>query len=127
MNGLEIHTAAEYDLPTIFIVLNDGGFAVVEQGETLLLGKPVSPSRYKYPLDLCRVAEGLGVRAFSASSPDEFEEALQECLRLNEPCLIDTQIDPKVIPPTLRMRAETLKHYFAGRTRSQSRERQSEN
>lgn len=39
MHGMEIHTAAEYHLPIIWVVLNNGGHGMVYNGEKLLNGQ----------------------------------------------------------------------------------------
>ena len=35
MHGLEVHTAVEYDLPIIYIVINNGAHGMVYNGEKL--------------------------------------------------------------------------------------------
>ena len=94
MMGMEIHTAVEYDLPVIWIVLNDSGLGMVSQGETLLRGRRMSPSRFTRTIDAAGVAEALGVIAFRVDAPeDTFEDVLRQAQKLRRPCLIDVRID----------------------------------
>lgn len=112
MSGMEIHTAVEHDLPVVWIVLNDGGFGMVDQGESLIRGHRISPSRYRRPIDAGRVAEALGAKAFHVESPDLFEEVVREAVRLRRPCVVDVRIDATEVPATLRMRTESLRRMF---------------
>src|SRR5262249_24076204 len=41
MNGMEVHTAVEHDVPVIWIVLNNSGHGMIFHGERLLLGRPL--------------------------------------------------------------------------------------
>jgi acetolactate synthase-1/2/3 large subunit len=113
MQGMEIHTAVEHGLPIIWIILNDGGFGMVDHGESLLAGKQISPARYRQNIDVAGVAESLGAIAHRVSSPTEFEEALRAALGCGAPCVIDARIDRAEVPPMLRVRAESLKRMFA--------------
>lgn len=112
MTGMEIHTAAEYDLPVVWIVANDGGFGMVDQGESLVMGRRISASRYRRPIDAAGVAEALGARAFRADSPDRFEEAVREAVTSQRPCVVDARIDASETPGALRMRTDSLRQMF---------------
>ncbi|WAS96739.1 thiamine pyrophosphate-binding protein [Nannocystis punicea] len=115
MSGMEVHTAVEYDVPVTFIVLNDGGHGMVAHGDELLFARSVCPARFRGPLDVRQIAEGLGARAFAARSPIELDRVLAAALAEPGPSVVDVAIDPRVVPPPLRTRADTLKHYFASR------------
>jgi acetolactate synthase-1/2/3 large subunit len=112
MTGLEIHTAVEHDLPVVWIVLNDSGFGMVDQGESLIKGRRISPSRYRQPINAAAVAQAVGATAFRVDAPDEFEVAVREAVRLRRPCLVDVRIDATEVPGTLRMRTESLRKMF---------------
>lgn len=109
MNGMEVHTAAEYGIPVVFVVFNNSGLGMVEQGDRMVFGRPVCPHRYTRPIDAYTVAKGLGATAFRARTADELEQALRDALLVQGPSVIDVEIDPREIPPALRLRAETLK------------------
>lgn len=112
MMGMEIHTAVEYALPVVWVVLNDSGFGMVEQGDKLVTGRSTCPARYQTTIDVCTVARGLGAASFRVRTPDEFDAALTEALAMNRPCVIDARIDPVEIPAPGRVRAETLRNMF---------------
>jgi acetolactate synthase-1/2/3 large subunit len=112
MMGMEVHTAVEHDLPIVWVVLNDSGFGMVDQGESLMMGRSVSPSRYRHPIDAAAVAQALGAKGFRVDAPDAFEETVREALDLRRPCVIDVRIDPSEVPGTLRMRTDSLRRMF---------------
>jgi acetolactate synthase-1/2/3 large subunit len=113
MQGMEIHTAVEHNLPITWVILNDGGFGMVDHGETMLVGKQVSPARYREAIDVVTVAQGLGAVAYRVSSPAQFEEALSAALACGRPCVIDARIDRTEVPPMLRVRAESIGRVFS--------------
>jgi acetolactate synthase I/II/III large subunit len=111
MNGLEIHTAVEYQLPIIWIVLNNGGHGMVYSGEKLLNGKSYL-SLFKTPLDIRAIAQSLGARAFQVRNLQEFDESLRSAFELQEPCVIDAVVDLEEIPRSLQLRVDTLNAFF---------------
>jgi acetolactate synthase I/II/III large subunit len=114
MNGMEIHTAAEYNIPVIWIVLNNGGHSMVYHGEKLLFGGELNSSRFRKPIDIWGLAASLGVRSFKAETPAAFEQALQAALAASAPCVIDAVVDFEECPSSIQQRAETLNKFFAG-------------
>ncbi len=118
MNGMEVHTAADYDIPVIWVVLNNGGHGMVYNGETLLCGQSFT-TVFRRPLDIAAIARGLGVQAYKATTLEEFSEALHQAILAQEPCVIDAYVDLEEIPYTLRRRVETL-HGFFGKQEPQA-------
>lgn len=114
MNGMELHTAAEYNIPAIWVVLNNGGHGMVYHGERLLFGGELNTSRFRKPIDVEGLAISLGVRSFKAETPAEFEQALQTALEASVPCVIDAVVDFEECPPSMQQRTESLNKYFAG-------------
>lgn len=113
MNGMEIHTAAEYHIPVVWVVLNNAGHGLVHLGERYQFNKKFDISNFRKPMDFCRLAESLGVRAFRAKSSVSFEEALREALAANAPCLIDAWVDIDVLPPGMKSRFAMLEKSYA--------------
>ncbi|GCE09412.1 thiamine pyrophosphate-binding protein [Dictyobacter aurantiacus] len=111
MNGLEIHTAVDYNLPVIWVVLNNGGHGMAYNGEKLITGTSYLTT-YSKPMDVSAIARGAGVEAFTATTLAEFEESLQQALRLQKPCLIEAIVDIEEAPRSLQQRVDTLKAFF---------------
>lgn len=111
MNGMEIHTAVDYNLPVIWVVLNNGGHGMAYNGEIMLTGKSYL-TVFRQPLDVSAIALSLGAHAFKALNLVEFEESLKQALALRVPCVIEAVVDLEEIPRSLQQRADTLKAFF---------------
>lgn len=100
MNMNELATASRYNIPIIQIVINNHVLGMVRQWQTLFYGQRYSQTVLKDKTDFCKVAEGLGCRAFHVEKKEEFAPALEEAIRLREPVLIECVIpeDDKVFP-----------------------------
>lgn len=105
-NGVEIHTAVHHRIPVVCVVLNNGGFGMIEQGDTLTVGRPVCPSRFRVPADIAAMARSLGAEGVRVESPADFEDALAEALRSERPCVLDVIIDRSEVPAMLRERSK---------------------
>lgn len=114
MNGMEIHTAVDNDIPVIWIVLNNGGHGMVYHGDRILMNRRLECSSFKVPINVAALARSLGARAFRVDSPAAFRQALQDALASGVACVIDTIIDPEVVPAALDARVRTLKEFFSG-------------
>lgn len=100
MNMNEIATATRYNIPIIQIVINNHVLGMVRQWQTLFYGKRYSNTVLNDSVDFVKIAEGMGAKAYRATTIDEFEEALKDAVKMNIPCVIEAQIDEddKVFP-----------------------------
>ena len=88
----EISTAVKYQLPAVWIVLNDGRYNMCEQGNRAqnLLGADT-----KLPAtDFTMIARGLGAKAINVTQESELEAALLQAMAATVPFVIDVLIDP---------------------------------
>lgn len=113
MNGMEVHTAVDHDIPVTWVVVNNGGHGMVHHGEKIQFQGRFNSSLFHRPIDVCKVAEGLGALAFRVDTPDSFRQALKRSLDSGRPCVIDARVDPEEAPP-MSLRIETLDRFFAG-------------
>jgi acetolactate synthase-1/2/3 large subunit len=99
MNGMEVATAVDYNIPVIWVVMNNAMLGMIYHGRRLA-GLPEGiGSRFKR-VDIAAVAEGLGARAFRISSPGEItREFMDEIIASGAPALLDVIIDADEIPP----------------------------
>lgn len=111
MTGVEVHTAVEYRVAVIWIVLNNSGHGMVHNGEKLLYGKPIF-SDFRQAVDIVAFARAMGARAESVSTLDAFEQTLDAALHAHQPFVINVQVDMEQIPSILRHRVGMLKNYF---------------
>lgn len=100
MNMNEIATATRYNIPIIQIVINNHVLGMVRQWQTLFYGKRYSNTVLNDAVDFVKIAEGMGAKAYRATTIEEFEIALKDAIKMDIPCVIDAQIDQddKVFP-----------------------------
>ena len=114
MNGFEVHTAVDEGLPVIWIVLNNHGHAMVNQGDKLMRGRDLGVSQFKHPLDAAAVARARGARGVRVTTPGELQHALVDAFAHGDgPTVIDAVVDPDEIPPTLVRRVQTLASFMS--------------
>jgi acetolactate synthase I/II/III large subunit len=115
MQGFEVHTAVEYRLPIVWVVLNNGGHGMVRQGDTLMHGAPLGVSDFRVNLDLAGVGRALGANGVTVRTPAELRQALEAALQAATPTVIDAIIDPNEMAPTLVRRVQTLNRFLSNR------------
>jgi acetolactate synthase-1/2/3 large subunit len=101
MNGMEVATAVNYNVPVVWIVLNNARLGLVHELQKFsLVEKTVSTTFNR--VDLAKVAEGLGAQGFTIERPGELSEILPRALESGKPTVIDVLIDPDEVPPIER-------------------------
>jgi acetolactate synthase-1/2/3 large subunit len=113
MNGMEVHSAVENQLPVTWIVMNNSGHGMVSQGEKVLCGRTVSPSTFAHRINFALLAVALGASGHKAETEEELKQAIESSIRSSQPTVIDVWIDQDEIPPALSQRADALKKAFA--------------
>lgn len=81
-------TAAQYDIPAIFIVLKNGTYGALRWFAELL-DTPDAPGVDVPDIDFLSLARGYGVEARMAESDEDFITALTEAVASKKPCLIE--------------------------------------
>lgn len=114
MNGMEVHTAVENNIPVVWVVINNGGHGMVHMGESIQFKGKFDTSMFKQRIDAAGIAEALGARAYRAERPGEVEAAVQAALKSGLPSVVDVWSDPNDRPP-LGIRLATLERFFKGR------------
>lgn len=93
MNLNELATASRYNIPIIQVVLNNHVLGMVRQWQTLFYDHRYSQTILNDKVDFVKVSEGLGVKAVRVTTDEEFREAFDTALGLNEPMVIECIID----------------------------------
>lgn len=93
MNMNEIATAVRSQIPVIEVILNNHVLGMVRQWQDLFYEKRYSATVLNDQVDFVKLAEAMGAKAFRASTRDEFVQIFEKARGLNEPVLIDCQID----------------------------------
>ncbi|HEX7663306.1 MAG TPA: thiamine pyrophosphate-binding protein [Polyangiaceae bacterium] len=108
MNGMEILTAAEHDVPVVWIVENNQGHNITHHCSKILSGgTAMRAARYKHKLDVAKMADAMGVASFVVDGPGQMARALGEALKVGGPAVIEVRVDGE-IPPPMGARAKSL-------------------
>ena len=98
MNGMEIATAVNYDIPVVWIVQNNSKLGLVHDLQRFSLGDKTVSTTFK-EVNFARVAEGLGAKGYRIERPGELSEILPIAIEEAVPTVIDVIIDPNEVPP----------------------------
>lgn len=117
MNGMELLTASEYDVPVIWIVEHNNMHGITWHGSKLVGQRtPLEAVRYRRPIDVAGIARAMGLYAWVVDAPGALQSAVSEALRRGGPAVIEIRVDAS-LPPPLGDRAKTI----AGFTRPTDR------
>ncbi|MBW4449054.1 MAG: scytonemin biosynthesis protein ScyA [Spirirestis rafaelensis WJT71-NPBG6] len=94
----EISTAVKYQIPAIWIVLNDARYNMCHQGMKLLglTGADASIP----PTDFAMIARGMGAEGIRVVKESDIEAALEQAIASEVPFVIDVMIDPNRAAPS---------------------------
>ena len=90
-NVQELATAAQYGIPVVAMVFNDGAYGNVRRIQREMYGNRVIASDLRNP-DFVRLAESFGLSARRAASADELGDALARALAARRPALIEVPL-----------------------------------
>ncbi len=114
MNGFEVATAVNYNIPVVWIIFNNAMLGMVYHGRKLFK-QPIPegiPSQYRR-VNFAKVAEGLGARGIRIEKENEItDELIQDIMATGQPTVLDVWIDEEVVPP-IHSRIKTVDKHFA--------------
>jgi acetolactate synthase-1/2/3 large subunit len=108
MNGNEVHTAVEYNIPAIWLILNDGKWGMVFHGNRAVVGKSLHSEFH--PVDFAALARIYGAGGYRVTRPGELCEIMPRILSEKKPAVIDAVIDAQEEPPFLERVRAVLKY-----------------
>ncbi len=100
MNMNELITASRSKLPIIELVFNNHVLGMVRQWQTLFYGQRYSHTVLDDELDIVKLSEAMGAKAYRITEKDQVEEVLREAVNSDVPVVIECMIqsDDKVFP-----------------------------
>lgn len=99
MNGMEVATAVNYNIPVIWVVMNNSMLGMVYHARKLATIPEGIESTFK-PVDFVKLAEGLGARGIRITKPGEINrELMDEIILSGVPTVLDVMVDPEEVPP----------------------------
>jgi acetolactate synthase-1/2/3 large subunit len=111
MNGQEMATAKQYDLPVIAVVLDNSTFGTIRMHQEREYPGRVSGTDLVNP-DFAAMARAFGGFGATVTKTAEFAPAFQAAQASNLPSVIHVKVDPEGITPTTTIsaiRAKSLK------------------
>jgi acetolactate synthase-1/2/3 large subunit len=96
MNGQELATAAQYKLPVLFIVVNNGMYGTIRMHQEREYPARVYATALENP-DFAALARAYGLHGEKVDSTAAFEAAFERALGSGKPALLELRIDPDVI------------------------------
>ncbi len=101
----EVSTAAQYQAPAVWVVLNDSGYGMCRDGHSAL---GLTDQNVDFPtVDFVGFARSQGADGIRVETEDMIELALEEALRADGPFVVDVRIDTHEASPLLQ-RFESL-------------------
>ena len=111
MNGQELATAAQYNLPIVVLVVNNGMYGTIRMHQERDYPGRVSGTGLDNP-DFAALARAYGATGETVARSEDFEPAFERALGAGKPALIELILDPEAITPNRslsQIRAATLK------------------
>jgi thiamine pyrophosphate-dependent acetolactate synthase large subunit-like protein len=101
-------TAAEHDIPVIWIVENNNMHGITWHCSKLLnKGRGMVAARARRPIEIAGLARAMGVHARIVDRPGQLQEAVREAMQRGGPAVIEVRVDGS-IPPPMGERARAL-------------------
>ncbi len=115
MNGMELLTAREYDIPVTWIVENNNMHGIVWHGTKRLGGSgPLESARFRKTIEVAAIARAMGLGAWVVERPDQMQQAMSGALKSGGPAVIEVRVDAEISPP-VEDRARAVEGFIAGR------------
>ncbi|WP_138501845.1 ScyA-related TPP-binding enzyme [Nostoc sp. PA-18-2419] len=93
----EVNTAVKYQVPAVWIILNDGRYNICEQGIAYLGFKNVDATIPQ--ADFVKIAQGMGAEGIRVEREADVQVALEKAIAAKGPFVVDVIIDPTQIAP----------------------------
>jgi acetolactate synthase-1/2/3 large subunit len=111
MNGQELATAVQYQLPVVFVVVNNGMYGTIRMHQEREYPARVYATALQNP-DFVALARAYGAHGELVEDTAAFAPAFERALRSGKPALIEVRIDPQAITTSTTLdaiRARALK------------------
>ncbi|MGH6912294.1 MAG: thiamine pyrophosphate-dependent enzyme, partial [Geminicoccales bacterium] len=98
MTGQELATAAQYDLPIIWIVVNNGMYGTIRMHQERDYPGRISGTELKNP-DFAALARSYGGHGEVIERTADFADAFRRAEAAGRPALLELRVDPEAITP----------------------------
>lgn len=99
MHGMEILTAKEYNLPILFVVMNNARLGMVYHGHALQF-KRVHASFEQEPIDISAMAKAMNIPSYRVDGMGDLKpEILENLMNMNGPAVLEVALVDNNTPP----------------------------
>ncbi|HUP35323.1 MAG TPA: thiamine pyrophosphate-binding protein [Candidatus Limnocylindria bacterium] len=105
MNASAVLTAVEYEIPAVWIVWNNGGFAVIRDQQLGYFGRDRElATMFKgtggkpFSADYAAMARSMGADGWLVEKPADLAGQLEAAIASNRPTVLDVRVDPDIRP-----------------------------
>lgn len=99
MHGMEILTAKEYDLPILFVVINNARLGMVYHGHEMQFHR-THPSFEQVPVNISALASAINIPSYRVSAREDLnEELMNQFKNLKGPAVLEIALVDNNIPP----------------------------
>ncbi len=97
-------TAAEYDIPAVWVVWNNYGYASIRDLQLGFFGRELATSfenhktKQLYNPDFAKLAQSFGVDGVRVTKPGDIEGAIERAIKLEKPALVEVVVDRDIRP-----------------------------
>ncbi|MBL9038989.1 MAG: thiamine pyrophosphate-binding protein [Archangium sp.] len=96
----EVNTAVQLGVPAVWVVMNDAGYGMVDQGMRAL---GFEPSQTRLPrADFALIAKGMGAEGVSVTDELELDAALERAMAAKGPFVVDVSTDKDEAGPWIK-------------------------
>jgi acetolactate synthase-1/2/3 large subunit len=99
MNGQEFATAAQYGLPVIVVILNNGIYGTIRMHQEREYPGRISGTTLVNP-DFAALARAYGGHGETVEETAQFQPAFERARASRKPAIIEVRLDPEAITPT---------------------------
>jgi acetolactate synthase I/II/III large subunit len=97
MQGNEISTADQYNIPVIWVILNDSSYNMPAISSQMIYHRTVGVHFNK--TNFAKLAEAYNIKGYNVEKPGELTDILSEIISSKRPAIIDVNIARDEIPP----------------------------
>jgi acetolactate synthase-1/2/3 large subunit len=94
MTMVEVITAARYQQPVKFVVLDNDYLGMVRQWQEMFYGRRYSAVSHPCP-EFAKIAEGYGARGMKVTDRSELDDAIREMLKHPGPVVLHVVVEPE--------------------------------
>src|SRR5437773_12359109 len=95
----ELSTAANYNVPVVWVVLNDARYGITEAG---MQAQGFTPHQTRFPrVDFAGLARAVGAKGITVDHEADLADALRQALDARSPFVVDVRIDPSELAPLM--------------------------